>query len=301
MAKLVVTGVFCSLLLWTETAGAESVTVAPGKQSDVIVAVSSPEYGDMIDILTRGGPNARVNFFLPDGRELTDNALELEQNGLSLGGFLQGHSEHVKPNVLKFLLQGPGDHLILAFIDKAPEGNYRIQADNRNSTSPFRVEAALVRYVGIRMDSLRRTPGVKIASAVKVPPASTGVKLSLVLTQSTEEAEIDIACTGDRVGIRLRLPDGTVISRENAQANGLEWSEFRYPPDASGGDGFDGVFAAGFLELMSLPVNGMHYQIGFPMGVRKAGTYTVEADGRGSGTTAEVSAMFIPIRSVLKP
>jgi hypothetical protein len=47
MAKLVVTGVFCSLLLWTETAGAESVTVAPGKQSDVIVAVSSPEYGDI--------------------------------------------------------------------------------------------------------------------------------------------------------------------------------------------------------------------------------------------------------------
>lgn len=263
MGKYIVTGGFCSLLFRTEAAGATSVNVAPGKQSDIIVAVSSPEYGDMIDILVGGNSSARVNFFLPDGRELTDNALE--QNGFSLMGFLQGHSENIDPKARKALLQGPGDHLMLTFIDTVPEGNYRIQVDNRNSTTPVRVEAALVRAVGIRMDSLRSTPGVKIASAVKVPPASTGVKLSLVLTQSTEAAEIDIACTGDRVAIRLLLPDGTVINRENAQASGLEWREFRYPPDISG-DGFDGLFEAGLIERMTMPVNGMHYQIYFPMG-----------------------------------
>jgi hypothetical protein len=160
------------------------------------------------------------------------------------------------------------------------------------------MEAALVRSVGIRMESLRSTPGANTSSVARDPPRSTGVKLSLTLTQSTAMALIDVACTQDRVAISLRLPDRTVVNRENAQANGLDWQEFRYPPDLSGGGPFGAPFAAAFIGSMTLPVDGMHYQIQFPSGVRQAGTYTVEADGRQSTATAEVSMMFVPVESV---
>lgn len=285
-----------SPLLAAQPSGAGAVSVGPGKQSDIVVDVRSPRVGDMIDLLsTNPNGGAAVNFFLPDGRELTDEMAE--QNGFMLSGLTEELLVRLDPSVRKALVRGPGDHLIWTLVDKPRGGNYRIRVDNRMATTPVHVEAAFVRIAGIILDSLRGTRGVIIANAVKVPPAAAGVELNLALAQSTEESQIDVASTGDRIAIRLRLPDGTVVTRQNAQANGLEWQQLRYPPDIAGGDAFDTPFVAAFTQATMLPVDGLHYEIRFPAGVRQAGTYTVEADGRQSSTMAEVSAMFVPLVS----
>lgn len=254
----------------------------------------------MIDVLVSnltGG--ASVDIFLPDGRAITsDNA---EQNGLSLDGVLQADLGSLDASTRKGLVSGPGDHLILFFSDKPQGGSYRIRVDNRKGTTPVRVAAAFVGAASIVIDSFRSIPGVVLAGTVKVPPGSTGVRLSFLLARSTEDAVIDVASTDDGIAIRLRLPDGTVITKENAKANGLEWLPMRYPPDSSVvGDDLGAPIAAAFVMATMLPVDGMHYGIHFPSGIRQAGTYTVEADGRQNTSTAEVSAMFVPLEKALQ-
>lgn len=286
-----------SRLLEAQPSIAKVAIVAPGKQSDIIVAVRSPRVGDMIDILTKNSNRReRVEIFLPDGRELADDAMK--QNGFTLSGYLQEDLGAVDPSFQKAFLSGLGDHLVLSFVDKPRGGNYRIRMDNRLGKTPVRVEAAVVRIAGILLDSLQSTPGVKMANVVRVPPGSTGIKLRLALTQSTEESMIDVASTEDSVAIRLRLPDGSIVTQENAKANGLEWEQARYPPNDTGGDDpFGALFAGAYLSAIMLPVDGMHHQIMFPAGIRQAGTYTVEADARRSSATADVSAMFVPLNS----
>jgi hypothetical protein len=177
------------------------------------------------------------------------------QNGFGLSGIQNADLGRFAPSFRNAILKGARDRLFLNSLDGPRGGSYRFRVDARKANSFVRVDAPFVRAADVQMDSVRSTPGAIIAFAVKVPPGSN---LNLTLAQSGEEAMLDVAATNDRIAIRLRLPDGTVVTRENAQANGLEWLQARIPGDDSGGDPLGAIFAAAAMSAMMLPEDGTH-------------------------------------------
>lgn len=287
-----------SCVMQAQTPQPIRTTVAPGKQSSITVEVGSASIGDLIDVLVSDvQAGVDVGVFLPDGRELTEQIMD--QEGLTFEAFLQSNQLQLDPAFRKALLPGPGDHLLLGFLKQPHDGSYRIRIDNRAGKTPQRVSAKFVRTTGLQSEALRSMPGVVISNTVLVPPASTNRTLSLSLIQSSGEAVLDVASNQNSISVRLRLPDGTVITRENAPANGFRWDQIPYPPDPTG-DAFDAVFVAGILSKIMLPVNGIHSIIDFPNGVPQTGPYILELDGQRLTVTAQVSAMFVPMASVLK-
>jgi hypothetical protein len=146
------------------------------------------------------------------------------------------------------------------------------------------VKYALIPIADILFAALRQTPGVKIVSPLKVPPGSQGTKLGLTLTRSAGETVIDVAPTDGREVVRMRLPDGTLVTKENAKEKGIAWDATASPPEDAGGDDFG--FAAMILTAMMLPVEGQHQLISFEQGLPQSGRYTIEVDARLSDRAA---------------
>jgi len=263
-----------------QMAGGKAVNVAPGQQADVVIRVDSPREGTMLYVEANLPRVTNVlSFFLPDGREMTDDVMLKE-------GFRRawlGEPEDTKQPDSALV------RLVMILPDTAPRGNYRIHVDNRTSKSLIQVKAHQAGPAEIILDAFRRKPGVQIVGPVKTPRGVRTARLSLVLKQSTEESLIDVAIGRAPAKIRLRLPDGRVITQDNAQENGMEWAQSSYP--VAGGGSLADTGAAIFAEAMMLPVNGVHYAIVFSNGVPQAGNYIVEADAPAT----EISAMFMTV------
>jgi hypothetical protein len=150
-------------LLAAQSSNDHTITVAPGAQADIVVSLSSPSAGDMLDVLSSvSDDSVDFHFFLPDGRELTDDVLE--QSGFALSGFRSSDIGRLAPSLRNAMLAGTGDQFCLIFLAQAPEGNYRIRVDARKAKAPARVAARFIRAAGIHLDDQRPAPAVITAS-----------------------------------------------------------------------------------------------------------------------------------------
>jgi hypothetical protein len=139
------------------------VTVAAGAQADVLMSISSPRAGDLIDVLCSVSDDSVVlHFFLPDGRELTED--DMGEDGFALSGFRSADIGRLQPSFRRAVLTGTGDQFFLMFLDRPPEGNYRIQVDARAAKAPVRVTARFIRAADIPMDDARSKPTLIMAA-----------------------------------------------------------------------------------------------------------------------------------------
>jgi hypothetical protein len=138
------------------------VTVAAGAQADVLVSISSASAGDLIDVLSSVSDDSVVlHFFLPDGRELTED--DMEESGFALSAFRSSDIGRLQPRFRKAVLAGTGDQFFLMFLGRPPEGNYRIQVDARAAKAPVSVTARFIRTADIPVDQGRSKPAIMMA------------------------------------------------------------------------------------------------------------------------------------------
>jgi hypothetical protein len=288
----------CAGLLSAQPKVPAQVTVPPGTQREIVLQVPAPQSWDVIDILTgTGNANLRISIVLPDGTEVAEsNAEQLE---IAWKTIPEQELNEAGDSVKRSLLSGPGPHTFVSFREKPLGGNYRIRFDARQAATPSRVAAMHIPISSLLMPELRAIPGIKITKTVRAPAGSAETRLSLALTAGTEDAVLDVALTDPRVDVSLRYPDGTVVNRQNAKANGVTWEISKWPPTGFDGDLGD-IFGALFQTAMMLLVDGTHHLIFFEGGVRKSGRYTIQVNARGASRVSEVSAMFRPLGSLLK-
>jgi hypothetical protein len=149
-------------VLAAQPSGDKAVTVAPGAQEDVVMSIHSPSTGDLLDILSSvSDDSVTLHFFLPDGRELTEDVME--RSGFALSGFRSADIGRLEPALRKATLTGSGDQFFLMFPDQAPEGEYRIRVDARLAKAAVRVTARFIRGVDL-LDNSRPKRGVTLAS-----------------------------------------------------------------------------------------------------------------------------------------
>jgi len=152
-----------SSMLAAQSSNDHTMTVAPGAQADIVMSLSSPSAGDMLDVLSSvSDDSVDFHFFLPDGRELTEDVLE--QSGFALSGFRSSDIGRLAPSLRNAMLAGTGDQFCLMFPGQPPEGNYRIRVDARRAKAPARVAARFIRAADIHMDDEKPAPAVVTAA-----------------------------------------------------------------------------------------------------------------------------------------
>jgi hypothetical protein len=269
------------------------IDVAPGKQGDLLVAVKSARPGDVFDILVESAEDRpEIGIFLPDGREFT--AALMDQGEMNFGVISRDDLAKMDPNLQKMVLSGPGEHMTLAINKPTPDGNFRIRVDNRKGTVSVHVDAGFFHAEDTRLEILRSLPGVLVSEAVSVSPASPGHGISLDLLRSTQESFLDLALSNDALVVRLRLPDGTLLTEQNAAANGLRWRRVRYPLPITADDPLSAPLAA-LLSSILLPMDGVHCLIVVPNGVPQSGVFTLEVDGKMAPAGFRARALFLPV------
>jgi hypothetical protein len=150
-------------VLAAQPSGDKVVTVAPGAEADVVMSIHSPSAGDLLDVLSSvSDDSVTLHFFLPDGRELTEDVME--QSGFALSGFRSADIGRLEPALRKATLTGSGDQFFLMFLDRPPEGDYRIRVDARLAQAVVRVTARFIRGADLHLDDSRSRRGVTIAS-----------------------------------------------------------------------------------------------------------------------------------------
>jgi hypothetical protein len=152
-------------MLAAQSSNDRTITVAPGTQADIVMSLSSPNAGDMLDVLSSvSDDSVDFHFFLPDGREITEDVLE--QSGFALSGFRSADIGRLAPSLRKAMLTGTGDQFCLMFLEHPPEGDYRIRVDARMAKAPARVSARFIRAAEIHMDA---PPKPAVITAARAP------------------------------------------------------------------------------------------------------------------------------------
>jgi hypothetical protein len=149
------------------------LNVAPGADGDIVLKISSPRGGDVIDILT-SNPAVRVSVLLPDNRTLAKN------NADNLDFAWESASEQDLPEqytgLNRWMLRGTGQHAIIFLPERLRRGAFRLRIDARGVAG---VTKASARYISLRdfaMSALRMLPNVRIRASVQVPGEVQGGK-----------------------------------------------------------------------------------------------------------------------------
>jgi hypothetical protein len=270
------------------------VEVAAGTQKEIVIHAPAAHEGDMIDVLP-GNPRAAITVVLPDGREVTSG--NAEETGLALVVAVEEIVNRAAPSVRKFLVPGAGPHVVVILVKKPVSGDYRIRVDGRKAIAPFRAAAAYVPWADRIMDALRALPGAQISQTIKIPARSADTRITFPLTRAEGDHLIDVAVTDPRAEVTLQYPDGKVVTKANAKANGVNWETAKWPPPYDDIDPYDALFAAMYEPFMMLPIEGTHYQIGLN-GIPASGSYTIRLNASATEGSSEVTAIFVPIQSV---
>jgi hypothetical protein len=272
--------------LCAQTSTPHSITVPRGGAAELTLRVEHPQPGDIIDLLM-DQTDGELHIFLPDGREQTDS--EPQPGTFSMTAITP---EQIAHHALKdALIRGMGTHVILAFMEEPQSGNFRFRIDGGRAALHF--SAAFILGLDLGKASLRAR-GATINGPVKLS-ASGSAALRFDLPKTADESLLDIAVGNATVEVTLRFPDGTIVTRENAVAHGIEWGPTSWPPDLRGDDSFG--FSTLVLSAGLLPVPGSHIMVSFTNGVRAAGRYLIELKA-APGTQADVTAMFGKVDSL---
>jgi len=265
------------------------VVVEPGEPQEVVVHVPPRQIGDFLDILTTG-PKLNITLILPDGQSLTQT--NAEKLGYPWDVYSKSRLEEMgfPPDTL---ISGPGEHTLISIPEEAQSGDYRVGIDPGKADTASQAGIQLISFETFAMKAFSSIPGVKVTKPVRVRPGSTNTTLEFTLAESTGNAELDIAPTDPRVKVSLRFPDGTRVSKNNAQAAGISWEATEWPPRANPGDEWAGLGELFALASM-LPIRGTHQFITFTGGVQQRGRYVIEVDARGVDRPSAIRAMFLP-------
>src|SRR5216684_2073495 len=277
------------------------ITVQPGKQGELVLMGLRPRRADTIDILA-SNVEGLLSIIFPDGRELTGNDTrpdgdDTRPDALEWAYLPEADRQSLDKGVQEFFVRGPGTHLIAAFRDTPQSGDYRIRLDARKANAAIHLTVKFISITDVVEASLRKIPGVKITSSSRVPGSVDG-RATLSLSRTSTASMIDVVPLESHTTIRLRFPDGTVVTQGTAKAHGVEWSLMKWPPEGSG-DPFGDMFADMYLFSMMLPVEGTHQFIYFANGLPQNGNYVIEAIAPRNRST-EVRAMFVPVDTIEK-
>jgi hypothetical protein len=270
----------------------KEVTVQSGSVADVALPVPLPQSGDVFDILS-SYTDAQITIVTPDGKVVT---LGAAQEGPVLEAISAEEIHEIGTGLKNVLVPGPGQHWLLGVGDKPQAGTYHVRVDGSQARARFRVAIAPINIADALKGALRKISGARIFDAVKVPAGSKGSSIPFSLTRGSRGVLIDVVAADSRALIRLRLPDGTAVTRENAKDHGIEWDLEQWPPVA-GGDDFG--FGAMFMMLTMLPIRGTHHSISLGKGPLPPGRYAIEAVAAGDHPT-QVSAMIISLPDLEK-
>jgi hypothetical protein len=113
-----------------------------------------------------------------------------------------------------------------------------------------------------------------------------------------EAPELDIVVTDPRVHVSLQYPDGTIVSRQTAETQGIDWQPvIGWPPTSVPGEDPYG-FGVQFMTAMMLPIDGTHHVIRFSNGIPQDGLYRIHLDAADTNTHSKARAMFLPPEAV---
>jgi hypothetical protein len=290
----------CGGILLGQIAPVRPLSVAPGAEGDIVLRISSPRGGDVIDILT-GNPAVRVSVLLPDNRVLTKN------NADNLDFVWESASAQDLPEQYtgldKWMLRGTGQHSIIFLPERLRGGDFRFRIDARGVAG---VTEASARHISLRdysMGALRMLPNVRISGSVQLPARSKEGRLEFVLSHAeraagAEAPELDIVVTDPRVRVSLQYPDGTVVSRQTAETQGIDWQQVMgWPPTSVPGEDPYGLGVL-IMTAMMLPIDGTHHVIRFSNGIPQDGVYRIHLDAADSKTHSKARAMFLPAETI---
>src|SRR5690242_6124344 len=209
----------------------KDVTIPPGKTEVIEVSLPGARPGEIYDILASSN-RATVTIVGPDGSEVKAD------QGRDSGPILATvpvEDLHDAMNLARVVIAGKGRHWLMKLDENVPAHTYKLRVDATKANVSVRVVIATLLFHDLAKQ-LRNIPGAKLLEAVKVPAGTQGAAVGFLVTPEIGPYQIDVAPADPRTKIRLRLPDGMVVTEEDAKNHGVDWTRMRLPLEPNGDD-----------------------------------------------------------------